>query len=90
MQSSMEIGPVLLEALGIDATNVIDATIELKTDQPVYVTLKQFAKAPNLDTGFDKLKTEIKRFGLVELKTIEGYMIDGFDVRNVQDPPQDE
>ena len=67
MESSMRVGPVLLEALGIDTSNVIEATIELKTDQPVYVTLRQFVKAPNLATGIDKLKTEMKRFSLVEI-----------------------
>lgn len=63
--SSDQIGPKLLELLGVPADHCRSAVITLEAGHAVTVTAEYFVEM-EIDPDTDELKTEVRKYSLVE------------------------
>lgn len=65
MQSSDDIGPILLQALGVPTQGVFQATITLAVGEPIVVEISRFAEFDPAAIDSDLLSMIMSRYRLV-------------------------
>lgn len=68
MISSMDLGPKLLQAFGLDSKDVISFKIECDVNAPVSITVDSYVNLDpdDMDETLDKIATQTKQYLLVE------------------------